>query len=99
MYELRDFTSIRDQKQNVVIANLSQATTIKEWLALVARRSEKRRARDFAEVAIATNLAATQYRQLCESLQNHLQGLVNQNLLDEPVLRKLKNGATSSITN
>lgn len=95
-YELRDFFSIRDKSGNVVIGNMAEGINIKEWLALIGRKANTRRARDFVEVVAAVSLAASQYRRLCESLQNHLQYVVNQNLLDEPQLKKLKNAWNSS---
>ncbi len=95
-YELRDFFSIRDKTGNVVVSNMAEAINIREWLALVGQKASKRRARNFVEVVAATSLAASQYRRLCESLQNHLQYVVNQNLLDEPNLKKLKNAWNSS---
>jgi hypothetical protein len=96
IYELRDFTSIRDKKENQVIHSLSEATNIKEWLAFVSSKAQRQQARDFVEVSVATNLAAAQYRRLCESLYNRLQYVVSQNLVDEANLRKLKNGWNSA---
>jgi len=96
VHELREFTSMRDKRDNVVIGSLTEATNINDWLALVSRKAQSRRARDFVEVAAATNLAAVQYRRLCESLQNRLQYVVTQNLLDEAALRRLKNGWNSA---
>lgn len=96
IYELRDFTQIRDKNGNNVIHSLSEAININEWASLIGLKAQRKRNQDFVEIAKATGLAASQYRRLCELLHNRLQYLVNEKLLDEPALRKLRQGWNSA---
>jgi hypothetical protein len=92
IYELRNYVSVRDRKGNNVVEGLADFNRISEWIRLFEPKVQQRSRATFPDVARAMNVAVTQYWWMCVGIQNRLQGIVNEQGIDEPQLRKLIQG-------